>query len=67
MRLAYWDYLQFPDFYLPLRTQQYMDYLVYWIDPAKKAALPEDMKNGKAYPVDPNMDKDYYNVRKKFQ
>jgi microcin C transport system substrate-binding protein len=67
LRLAYWDYMQFPDFYLPLRTQQYMDYLVYWIDPVKKAALAEDMKAGKAYPVDPNMDRDYYGVRKKFQ
>jgi microcin C transport system substrate-binding protein len=67
LRLVYWDYMQFPDFYLPLRTQQYIDYLVYWIDPAKKAALEEAKKTGKAYPVDPNMDRDYYGVRKKFQ
>ncbi|HEY4264315.1 MAG TPA: ABC transporter substrate-binding protein [Micropepsaceae bacterium] len=67
IRLVYWDYVQFPDFYLPLRTQQYMDYMVYWIDPAKKAALEEAMKTGKTYPVDTNMDQDYYGVRKKFQ
>jgi microcin C transport system substrate-binding protein len=67
MRLVYWDYLQFPDFYLPLRTQQLPDNLVYWIDPAKKAQLAEDMKAGKARPVDQNLDKDYFNVRKRFQ
>jgi microcin C transport system substrate-binding protein len=67
VRLAYWDYLQFPDFYLPLRTQQFMDYLVYWIDPGKKTALAEAMRDNKAYPVDQDIDKDFYGVRKKFQ
>jgi hypothetical protein len=64
---VYWDYVQFPDFYLPLRTQQLPDNLVYWIDPAKKAQLAEDMKAGKAYPVDQNLDRDYFNVRMRFQ
>lgn len=67
VRLVYWDYLQFPEFYLPKRTQSITDYLVYWIDPAKKAALADAMKTGKAYPVDKDLDKDYYGVRKKFQ
>jgi microcin C transport system substrate-binding protein len=67
MRLVYWDYVQFPEFYLPLRTQQYMDWFVYWIDPDKKAALEEAMRTNKAFPVDENLDKDFYNVRKRFQ
>ena len=33
----------------------------------EKAALAEAMKDNKPYPVDPDMDKDFYNVRKKFQ
>jgi microcin C transport system substrate-binding protein len=67
VRIVYWDYLQFPDFYLPRRTQQVTDWMVYWIDPEKRAALDEAMKIGKAYPVDTDLDKDYYGVRKKFQ
>jgi microcin C transport system substrate-binding protein len=67
IRLVYWDYLQFPEFYLPRRTQQITDYMVYWIDPVKKKALEEAMQTGKAYPVDTNIDKDYYGVRKNFQ
>ncbi len=66
-RLVYWDYLQFPEFYLPKRTEAYMYWMVYWIDPAKKAALAEAMRTNTAYPVDPELDKDYYGVRKKFQ
>ena len=36
------------------------------IDQKKKEQLAADMKAGKAYPVDPNLDKDYYGVRKRF-
>jgi microcin C transport system substrate-binding protein len=67
IRLAYWDYVQFPEFYLPKRTQSLTDYLVEWIDPEKKAALQQAMQTGKAYPVDQDIDKDYYGVRKKYQ
>jgi len=67
IRLVYWDYVQFPDFYLPKRTQSLTDYMVYWIDPQKKAALAEAMRTGKAYPLDPVMDKDYFGVRKRFE
>jgi hypothetical protein len=67
MRMVYWDYLQFPDFYLPKRTESLSDWMVYWIDPAKRTALSAAMSAGKAYPVDPDPDKDYYGVRQKFQ
>ena len=65
IRVAYWDYLRFPDFYLPRRTEQLTDYLVYWIDPQRKADLAEAMRSGKAYPVDPELDKDFYGIRAK--
>ncbi len=62
IRIAHWDYLCFPDFYLPKRTEQLMDYLVYWIDPARKAALDEAMRSDRSLPVDPQIDKDHYHV-----
>jgi len=66
-RLVYWDYIQFPEFYLPKRTQSLTDWMVYWIDPEKKATLEEAKRTNKAYPVDENLDKDFYNVRAKLQ
>ena len=67
LRLVFWDYVQFPEFYLPKRTQQYLDWMVYWVDPAKKAALEDAMKAGKAYEADTELDKDFYKVRDKFK
>ncbi len=65
IRLAYWDYVRFPEFYLPRRTEQYLDYLVYWIDPKRKAALEEAMRTNTPFPVDPDLDKDYYGIRQR--
>jgi microcin C transport system substrate-binding protein len=62
VRLAYWDYLRFPDFWLPKRTQSYTDYLVYWIDPERKAALQEAMTAGRPLPLDEELDKDPYGL-----
>ncbi|MBM3779163.1 MAG: ABC transporter substrate-binding protein [Acidimicrobiia bacterium] len=67
IRLAYWDYIQFPEFHLPRRTEQVLDYMVFWIDPAKKTALEEAMREGRAYPVDPDIDKDFYGIRQQIQ
>ena len=67
MGLGYWDYVQFPEFDRPRRTQQLTDWMVYWIDPAKRAALEEAKRANKAYPVDSDLDKDYYGIRKRFQ
>ena len=67
IRIAYWDYIQFPEFYLPKRTQALTEWMVYWIDPQKKAALEEAKRTNKAYPLDENMDKDFYKVRERFQ
>ena len=63
IRLVYWDYLRFPEFYLPRRTQSLTDWLVYWIDPDRRTALEEAMQAGRALPVDEELDKDYYGLR----
>ncbi len=67
IRLVHWDYVQFPEFYLPKRTQTPTDWFVYWIDPAKKAALEEAKRTNKAYPLDTEMDKDFYGIRQRVQ
>jgi len=67
IRIAYWDYIQWPEFYLPKRTQALTEWMVWWIDPAKKTALEEAKRTNTALPLDPNMDKDFYNVKQKFQ
>ena len=65
LRIAHWDYLRFPDFYLPRRTEQLTDYLVYWIDPKRQAALKQAMQKDQAYEVDTVLDKDFYNIRQR--
>ncbi len=67
IRIVYWDYVQFPEDYLPKRTEGVTDYMTHWIDPEKKAALEEAMRTGTALPVDPEIDKDFYGVRKRFE
>lgn len=64
-RLVHWDYLQFPEFTMPKRTEQITDWMVYWIDPAKKAAIEESRRTGKPLPVDPNVDRDYFGIQQK--
>ena len=65
-RIVYWDYVRFPEFYFPKRTEQIIDYMVYWIDPDRRAALEEAMRAGQAFPVDEEIDKDYYGIRERF-
>ena len=66
IRIVHWDYLQFPEFYLPRRTQQISDWMVYWIDPERRARLEEAMQSGEAFPVDEEIDKDFYGIRERF-
>ena len=63
IRVVHWDYVRWPESYLPPRTEQLMDYMVFWIDTRRKAQLAEDMRDGKAYLLDPVLDKDYYGLR----
>ncbi len=65
-RLVYWDYLQFPESFLPRRTEAYMYWMVYWIDPAKRKALEEAMRDNRALPAK-DVDVDYFHVRDKLQ
>jgi hypothetical protein len=66
-RVVYWDYIQWPECFLPKRASAITDYFVYWIDPAKKAALAQAMQNGTKYPVPQDIDVDCYGVKKKLQ
>ncbi len=67
--LVYWDYVQFPEFYLPRRNQtlNITDWMVYWIDPEKRTALEEAMARGEALPLDEELDKDFYGVAERFR
>lgn len=62
-RIAYWDYVRFPDNWLPKRSEQLFDWMVFWIDPQRRAQLAEDMRNNKAWPLDNTVDKDPWGVR----
>ena len=66
IRIVHWDYLQFPEFYFPRRTQSITDWMVYWIDPARRERLEAAMAAGEALPVDDQIDKDYYGIGERF-
>ena len=65
LRVIHWDYLAFPEFYLPRRTQTITDWMVYWIDPERRARLEEAMERGEALEPDEDIDKDYYGIRER--
>ncbi|MFN5158073.1 MAG: extracellular solute-binding protein [Betaproteobacteria bacterium] len=65
LRVVHWDYLRFPDTWMPPRTQQITDHMVYWIDPARRAAVEQAMKEDKALPLDASIDKDPYKLRER--
>jgi microcin C transport system substrate-binding protein len=65
VRLVHWDYLRFPDFYLPRRLLRggLLDWPVFWIDPERRARLADAMRTGETFPVDPEIDKDAHGIR----
>lgn len=65
LRVAYWDYLRFPANWLPPRTQQITDHMVTWIDPARRAALEQAMRENRALPSDGGLDKDAYGITRR--
>ena len=67
IRLVHWDYLRFPEFYLPKRTQSLTEWMVYWIDPERRAELEDAMQAERTLPVDEELDKDFYGVRESFE
>lgn len=69
IRVVAWSHIRFPEFWLPRRTEQLTDWLVYWEDPQRKAALDAARRSGQALPADPaegaSLDKDFYGLRAK--
>lgn len=63
IRLAYYDYVGWPESYLPRRTEQVNDYMVQWIDTEKKARLDAARAAGEALPLDPVFDVDPWGVK----
>jgi microcin C transport system substrate-binding protein len=62
IRLAYWDYVRWPESWIPKRVLNFQDFHVFWLDPARKTALQEAMAAGRALPLEEPMDKDPYGV-----
>jgi len=62
VRVAHWDYLVFPEFYLPRRASSVTDYMVYWIDPDRRVELQAAMAAGTPLPLDEELDRDYYGI-----
>jgi microcin C transport system substrate-binding protein len=67
IRVVYWDYIRFPEFFLPKRTEQLTDFMVYWIDPERRRALEEAMAANRPLPDEGEVDRDFYGVRERFE
>jgi ABC-type transport system substrate-binding protein len=65
IRVVYWDHVRFPDNWIPPRTEQLIDHMVTWIDPARRAALEQAMRDDRALPDQGPLDKDPYGLRAK--
>ncbi|NWG74069.1 MAG: ABC transporter substrate-binding protein, partial [Rubrivivax sp.] len=63
IRVVYWDYVRFPENWIPPRTEQLIDHMVTWIDPARREALEQAMKDNRALPDEGPLDKDPYGLR----
>lgn len=62
IRIAHWDYVVFPESYVPRRTQTVTDYMTFWIDPDRRAALEAAMSSNTPLPLDEELDKDFYGI-----
>lgn len=63
VRMLYWDYVSWPDGYLPRRFEQLTDWHVMAIDVKKEAALAEAMQAGRALTRDEVVDVDQWGVK----
>lgn len=63
IRVVYWDHVRFPEDWIPPRTEQLIDHMVTWIDPARRAALEQAMKDNRPLPDEGPLDKDPYGLR----
>lgn len=66
-RLLHWDYVEFPEYYFPKRSQSIMEYQVFWINQEKKAKLEAAMAAGTAYPKDTVVEVDPYGVKARIE
>jgi microcin C transport system substrate-binding protein len=64
IRILYWDYVCWPENYLPKRCQQISEWQVFWIDPQKKKNLEKAMKENINLRKDNIIDVDPYGVKK---
>jgi microcin C transport system substrate-binding protein len=63
IRFLYWDDLCFPRTYFPKRTQQMLDWQIFWVDPARTAHLEEAMRAGASLGEDPEIEVDPWNLK----
>lgn len=63
IRFVYWDKVQWPEFYMPKRTEQYLDWMTFWIDEEREARLKEAMSSGASIGEDTEVDVDPYGVK----
>jgi microcin C transport system substrate-binding protein len=67
IRILYWDYVCWPEFFLPKRIQQITDWQVFWIDPQKQERLKTAMEKGESLGEDAIVDIDPYGVKMKME
>jgi microcin C transport system substrate-binding protein len=67
LRILYWDYLCWPEYFFPRRTQQISDFQVFWIDPEREARLKGAMAKGESLGEDAIVDVDPYGIKKKME
>lgn len=66
VRFLYWHDVAWPETFLPRRASTIIDYQVFWIDPARKAALDEARAANRALPSDGPVEQDPWGVKAKF-
>jgi hypothetical protein len=64
---VHWDYVVFPEFYLPKRVDDVTQYMLFWIDPQRREAVQAAMREGRQLPPRESIDVDHYGVRDRFR
>jgi hypothetical protein len=67
IRILYWDYVCWPQNFLPRRIEQLTDWQVFWIDQQKEARLKQTMQKGETLGEDTIIDVDPYGVKSKLE
>lgn len=64
VRILYLDGVEFPEYFYPRRSDNFLEYQIFWINQEKKARLQEAMKSGTPLTEDTVVDVDPYGVQK---